>query len=62
MGVSTDTIALGTSTGTSKGEGDASRSEGDASSSEGDAWRSEGDAPRSEGNVSGGGILVPSGW
>ena len=62
MGVSTDTIALGTSTGTHKGEGDASRSEGDASSSEGDASRSEGDASRSEGNASGGGILVPSGW
>ena len=30
LGVSTDTIALGTSTGTPKGEGDASRSEGDA--------------------------------
>ena len=60
--VSTDTIALGTSTGTPKGEGDASRSEGDASSSEGEASRSEGDASRSEGNASGGGILVPSGW
>ena len=62
MCVLTDTIALGTSTGTPKGEGDASRSEGDASSSEGDASRSEGDVSRSEGNASGGGILVPFGW
>ena len=62
MGVSTNTIALGTSTGTPKGEGDASRTEGDASSSEGDASRSEGDVSRSEGNASRGGILVPSGW
>ena len=62
MGASTYTIALGTSTGTPKGEGDASRSEGAASSSEGDASRSEGDAWRSEGNTTGGGILVPFGW
>ena len=62
MGVSMDTIALGTSTGTPKGEGDAWRSEGDASSSEGDSSRSDSDASRSEGNASGGGIFVPSGW
>ena len=62
MGVLTDTLALGTSTGTPKGEGDASRSEGDASSSESDASRSEGDTSRSEGDASGGGIVVPSGW
>ena len=37
MGVSKDTITLGTWTGTPKGEGDSSRGEGDPSSSVGDA-------------------------